>query len=82
MSQIASYVGNLSTYTINVAGLSNGTIAVYASSADLPATLAATTGHTTAAWTGTLAVGNYIVVADAVAGVATGNYYEVFVVVA
>ena len=82
MSQIASYVGNLSTYTINVAGVQNGTIAVYASSADLPATLAATTGNTAASWTGTLALGNYIVVTDAVAGVATGNYYEVFVVVA
>ena len=85
MSAYAPYAGAFSTYTLGIAGLANGRVAVFANSTEIPATLgaavASTTG-TTIPWTGTLAVGNYIVVTDAVSAGATGNYYEVFVVVA
>ena len=83
MSAYAPYAGATSTYTLGVAGLANGRVAVFANSTEIPATLgAASTTTTTVTWTGTLAVGNYIVVTDAVNAGATGNYYEVFVVVA
>ena len=76
---LAQVSATLTGYSMTTSGLANGNIMVFATASDVPSTALGTASAST--WTGNLAVGNVIVIADAnPAG--TANYYTVIEVVA
>ncbi len=67
-------------YKIQASGMTTGVITVWQTSAQVPVAINVTTAANTAEWQGTLAVGNYVVIADASAA-GTANYYAVYEIV-